>query len=1232
MSNPSINRLAIRSSLYFLRPNSALALGIAAATAVMVGALVVGDSVRGSLRKLVVDRLANVDSLLHSRVFFDPAILDEAADGKSIEFSPGIVLSQATVERNEGGSLTRASQVQLLALSASFWDASNAYNSELPGEVLGEDEAAVNQALASELGLEVGDEITVRGSTLVGVSGDNPLGSREDESASIPRQKVKFILPDESVGGITFVSTQSVARNVFLSLATVQDILEVDNKVNAALVFRAGDAQETSLQGRALCDALNLSFAPKIEDYGLTLKRHTRVFPEASVDDPPVKGLPPETVFDYYQLSSEELVIDSETSEAIKSKFGENVALSNLTYLANAIAKVQPSDFEVSRRGAASYEATNLTTYYGDESSLMGRASPISMLQPMGVLDFQPSDFATTVLSERFVPYSIILGVRRSKSALDLESFAEIPMSERNAPYGWVNSWLADQLDLKANDWIQIKFFEPETVDGREVERSFNMHIVGVVPITEPSRRFTRSKPAQFSEKPTRFNDPGLTPYVPGVTDQDSISNWDVPFPLTYDIDDVDDDYWNNHRLTPKVFMPHIYASSNRRFGSRFGDVTAFRFDPSEFNNEDELRAKIEETLLNTRVQKGLYFTPVRQRLLRSASGTTPFDMLFISLSFFVIVAALLLVFLLFKLGLQRRHSELGLLAAQGFTPKRIRSLYIREFLIISVIGAGLGIVLGLGYARLMVAGLETWWIGAISSQFLSFFFSSISLVGGAVAGLLACMGAIFLALRPASKMRALSMLRSQISDTPEATGKSQKMLLTLSGLCFLGAIALVLTAMNQTGMARAGCFFGTGMMLLASSLLAIRFGIDATASGGKGLGGQSLLQLAWLAICRNPLRSTLSIGLLAVATFLIASMSLFQIAPTEKGYGGFDLLGTSSSPIYRNIGSRQVREESLSPDAVNVLTQVTVISMRARFGEDASCNNLFQATQPTILAVPPRLRELHDFAPGSAEFEWAASLDTSNPWNALAESAFGSEDDPVPVILDQNTAAWSLKQGASLDSIIRLRINSRDIYFRTVGLLSNSVLQGKLLIGQGNFESLFPEIGGYSFFMVDSAGADTSKVISAMEEGWSTEGLDLTSSAETLEKFLAVQNTYISAFQSLGALGLLLGTFGLAAVQVRSVMEREREFALMRAIGFAPNRIAFLLTIETVILLGGGLATGILCAAIALAPFLMEQRTQLAILGPAVMLAAVALVGFITALLAVRTANRQSVLEALRG
>ena len=84
---------------------------------------------------------------------------------------------------------------------------------------------------------------------------------------------------------------------------------------------------------------------------------------------------------------------------------------------------------------------------------------------------------------------------------------------------------------------------------------------------------------------------------------------------------------------------------------------------------------------------------------------------------------------------------------------------------------------------------------------------------------------------------------------------------------------------------------------------------------------------------------------------------------------------------------------------------------------------------------------------------------------------------------------------------------------------------------------------------------------------------------SEQLAQFLAVQNTYLSTFQSLGGLGLLLGTVGLAVVQLRSVLERRGELALMRAEGFQPSRLVKMVVFENAVLLVGGLAVGAIAA-----------------------------------------------------
>ena len=75
------------------------------------------------------------------------------------------------------------------------------------------------------------------------------------------------------------------------------------------------------------------------------------------------------------------------------------------------------------------------------------------------------------------------------------------------------------------------------------------------------------------------------------------------------------------------------------------------------------------------------------------------------------------------------------------------------------------------------------------------------------------------------------------------------------------------------------------------------------------------------------------------------------------------------------------------------------------------------------------------------------------------------------------------------------------------------------------------------------------------------------------------MQNTYLATFQSLGGLGLLLGTIGLAVVQWRNVLERRGELALLRAAGFPARMLAILVALENVLLLLLGLGVGLLAA-----------------------------------------------------
>jgi ABC-type antimicrobial peptide transport system permease subunit len=211
--------------------------------------------------------------------------------------------------------------------------------------------------------------------------------------------------------------------------------------------------------------------------------------------------------------------------------------------------------------------------------------------------------------------------------------------------------------------------------------------------------------------------------------------------------------------------------------------------------------------------------------------------------------------------------------------------------------------------------------------------------------------------------------------------------------------------------------------------------------------------------------------------------------------------------------------------------------------------------------------------------------------------------------------------------------VDGRKEKFRIVGLLANSIFQGSLLVSEANFKRLYPEISGYRLLLARGPrGTSPEQVVTALENALSEQGVDAALCEARLRDLLAVQNTYLSTFQSLGALGLLLGTFGLATVQLRSVLERRGELALMRSTGFARRRLAEMVMLENVVLLVGGLLTGVVSALLAVLPHWLAGGAQVPLAELAIYLGIVLVVGVISGLAAVLATLRAPLVGALRG
>jgi ABC-type antimicrobial peptide transport system permease subunit len=197
--------------------------------------------------------------------------------------------------------------------------------------------------------------------------------------------------------------------------------------------------------------------------------------------------------------------------------------------------------------------------------------------------------------------------------------------------------------------------------------------------------------------------------------------------------------------------------------------------------------------------------------------------------------------------------------------------------------------------------------------------------------------------------------------------------------------------------------------------------------------------------------------------------------------------------------------------------------------------------------------------------------------------------------------------------------------------MLKNSILQGSLLIAEDEFIRRFPSEDGYRMFLVDSAEGKADSVMDKLSYGLKDFGLELTRAKQRLAEFNAVTNTYLSIFQLLGGLGLILGSVGLGLVVLRNVLERRSELAMLQAVGFNKVTLRKMVFHEHSGLMLCGLACGIAAALVAVGPALKSPGGQVAYFSLVLTIAAIGISGMIWIWTATSLALGGEMLEALR-
>ncbi len=289
-----------KSLRHYWRSSLAVVAGVCLTSAVLTGALSVGDSVKAGLRDLAGSRTGQTThALVGNDRFFRAALGKEM--GEALEVRSASLLQVDGTAANATGS-ARANGVRVLGVDAEFSRLSPS------GEewTLERGEAALSMALASRLGAEVGDEVLLRVERPGAISRDAPLSGSTDETETL-RLRVSRVVSDREFGRFSLAAEQVPPLNAFVSRDELGSALDKEGRANLALFAVAGRS------GEELSRVAGERWT--IDDADAVLA-HTPL------------GL---------QLSSRRVLIDPETERMARAE--DPAARGVFTYLVNTIAK-----------------------------------------------------------------------------------------------------------------------------------------------------------------------------------------------------------------------------------------------------------------------------------------------------------------------------------------------------------------------------------------------------------------------------------------------------------------------------------------------------------------------------------------------------------------------------------------------------------------------------------------------------------------------------------------------------------------------------------------------------------------------------------------------------------------------------------------------------------------------------------------------------------------------------
>ncbi|MBN2775918.1 MAG: FtsX-like permease family protein, partial [Prolixibacteraceae bacterium] len=482
-----------------------------------------------------------------------------------------------------------------------------------------------------------------------------------------------------------------------------------------------------------------------------------------------------------------------------------------------------------------------------------------------------------------------------------------------------INQWLADDLNAKKGDTLKMSYF-----------------VVG--PLRKLAEQESEFVVKQIAGMNSVYADSTLMPFLPGMSDAGQCSEWEAGVPIDLDkIRDKDEIYWDRYKGTPKAFIS--INKAQEIWSNRFGNYTSIRFDENLFGFNDFTKGF--QDALNP-ADLGFMVVPVKENGKFAAQNGVDFSGLFIGLSFFLLVAAILLSALLFLLNIESRMPQAGTMSTIGFKPTQIKSMFLFEGALISIVGSAFGLILAVVYTKLIFKALNTLWYDIVRTSALEISIKPLTLLTGFLISVLISLIVIYFSVH--------RKLKQQVADIQKKTVANEKkgiktLKIIFASIFSLFSISLIIEQFLLNDKQNPTYFFISGGLLLVALLLFSEIILRAYQAGiSKTL---SFSKVSLKNITRNRSRSLSILILFSIGTFIVISTGsnrndiISGANNEESGSGGFLFYAESTISVLTDLNDPAIRAvEGLSED-------YRILQFRKIEGDDASCLNLNRIANP---------------------------------------------------------------------------------------------------------------------------------------------------------------------------------------------------------------------------------------------------------------------------------------------